>query len=517
MYGFLTWFKAFFGYMLDGLLMIFKGIVFGIGKMFDFSYYFRLWSQESSNFTALDWICSVLAFILTYAVRAGLIFLIVLGIRKFVRFRKSVVGNEDLLEEISDLHRDVLRLTAEKERIMQLKVTQAGLSYEQMKRMFEEEMKLAAETLDGAEQTAIAETSRFVRLSAVDAKYTFVENPPEYYNEINLKELCEDLRNYACVNNALYYDIRTIRLMIAGLASTKLIILQGISGTGKTSLPYVMGKYFQNDATIASVQPSWRDRNELFGYFNEFTKKFNETEVLRRIYESSYNDDINVIILDEMNIARVEYYFAEMLSVLEMPNPDEWRIELVPSAWENDPKKLDQGALKIPQNVWYIGTINNDDSTFSVSDKVYDRAFVINLDSKGIPFEAPQTEAKRIAYSHVEELYKKAMADYPVSEKALDNISKLDLYVIDHFRVAFGNRILKQLKQFVPVYVACGGTETDAVDYMLATKVFRKFESLNLSLIRDEIRGLIGTLDQLFGKGAMKESIAYLQRLQKMY
>ena len=91
MYGFLTWFKAFFGYMLDGLLMIFKGIVFGIGKMFDFSYYFRLWSQESSNFTALDWICSVLAFILTFAVWVGVIFLIVLGIRKFVRFRKSVV------------------------------------------------------------------------------------------------------------------------------------------------------------------------------------------------------------------------------------------------------------------------------------------------------------------------------------------------------------------------------------------------------------------------------------------
>ena len=129
------------------------------------------------------------------------------------------------MEEISDLHRDVLRLTAEKERIMQLKVTQAGLSYEQMKRMFEEEMK-SAETLDGAEQTALAETSRFVRLSAVDAKYTFVENPPEYYNEMNLQQLCDDLRNFACVHNALYYDVRTIRLMIAGLASTKLIILQ---------------------------------------------------------------------------------------------------------------------------------------------------------------------------------------------------------------------------------------------------------------------------------------------------
>ena len=94
---------------------------------------------------------------------------------------------------------------------------------------------------------------------------------------------------------------------------------------------------------------------------------------------------------------------------------------------------------------------------------------------------------------------------------------QLDDYVIAHFRVAFGNRIMKQLKIFVPVYMACGGDETEAVDYILATKVFRKFESLNLSLIRDEIRGLIDYLDKLFGKGKMKESIAFLLRLQKTY
>lgn len=516
LYGFLTWFKSFFGHMLDGFLMIFKGLVFGIGQIFDFTYYFRIWAEESVNFGVLDWILSVLAFILTFAVWAGVIFLIVLGIRKFIRFRKSLVGNEDLLEEISDLHRDVLRLTEEKERIMQLKVTQAGLSYEQLKRMFEDEFKQVEEAMDGVESALPEEGRRFVRLSAVDDKYAYVE-APDYVSRMTLQEICDDLRNFACVNNGLYYDIRTIRLMMAGLASTKLIILQGISGTGKTSLPYVMGKYFQNDATIASVQPSWRDRNELFGYFNEFTKKFNETEVLRRIYESGYNDDVNVIILDEMNIARVEYYFAEMLSVLEMPNPKEWRIELVPSTWENDPVHLDGGCLQIPQNVWYIGTINNDDSTFSVSDKVYDRAFVINLDTKGIPFDAPQTDGKRIAYSYVEGLYEEAQQNHPESAQVLENIGKLDLYVIEKFRIAFGNRIMKQLKQFVPVYVACGGSEIDAVDYMLATKVFRKFESLNLSLIRDEIRGLIAMLDSLFGKGNMKESIAFLQRLQKTY
>ena len=218
-----------------------------------------------------------------------------------------------------------------------------------------------------------------------------------------------------------------------------------------------------------------------------------------------------------MNIARIEYYFAEMLSILEMPDPNEWKIEIVSSSWEDDPKHLPDGKLTIPQNVWYIGTANNDDSTFAVSDKVYDRALVINLDSKGIPFEPQPTEAKHISYSYVESLYKEAVATHPLSDETLDKISKLDLYVIEKFRVAFGNRIMKQMKIFVPVYVACGGTEIEGIDYILATKIFRKFEGLNLSLIRDEIRGLMLYMDNLFGKDAMKECNAFLQRLQKTY
>lgn len=517
MQGFLTWFKAFFGNMLNGILEIFKGLFFGIARIFDFSYYFKLWVNEGASFGALDWIFSILSFILTFAVWAAILFLVFVGVKKLVDYAKSASSNEDLLEEIADLHRDVVKLSSEKDKLMELKVTQAGLSYEQFKKMFESQMQEAAKVSSQGEIAATdASDRRFQRLSAVDEKYAYFE-APTYDRAVTLKSLCENLRNYACSNHGLYYELRSIRLMIAGLASTKLIVLQGISGTGKTSLPYVMGKYFKNDATIASVQPSWRDRNELFGYFNEFTKKFNETEVLKRIYESSYNDDLNVIILDEMNIARVEYYFAEMLSILEMPNSEEWKIELVPSVMDNDPIKLKGGNLKIPKNVWYVGTINNDDSTFSVSDKVYDRAFVINLDNKGIPFEAPKTEAARIAYSEVEGLYEKAMHEYPVRQEILDDIEKLDNYVIEKFRIAFGNRIMKQLKSFVPVYVACGGTEKEGVDYMLATKVFRKFEGLNFSLIRDEIRPLIALLDSLFGKGEMKECVAYLQMLQKAY
>ena len=508
--------------MLDGIWQIFSNIFLGIGKIFNFSVYANQLSGKSFGWT---WILVILVFILTIAIWGGLILLIVLGIRKYVRFRRTLVGNEDLLEEIADLHRDVIRLTAEKEKIMNMKVVQAGLSYDELKAVLgeqsedsaaEPEKKSDAAGDTSSESSAAVSTKRFARLSAVDEKYVYYQ-PPVYNKDMSLSELCDDIRNFACYNSKLFYEIKTIRLMVAGLASTKLIVLQGISGTGKTSLPYTLGKYFLNDATIASVQPSWRERSELFGYFNEFTKKFNETEVLKRIYESSYNDDINIIVLDEMNIARIEYYFAEMLSILEMPDPNEWKIEIVPSSWEDDPKHLVDGKLVIPQTVWYIGTANNDDSTFAVSDKVYDRALVINLDSKGVPFDPIPTTAKNVSYSYVESLYKKAVEKFAISDDTLDKISKLDLYVIEKFRVAFGNRIMKQLKIFVPVYVACGGTELDGIDYILATKVFRKFEALNLSLIRDEIRGLILYMDNLFGKETMKESIAFLQRLQKTY
>ena len=106
---------------------------------------------------------------------------------------------------------------------------------------------------------------------------------------------------------------------------------------------------------------------------------------------------------------------------------------------------------------------------------------------------------------------------YPVSQDSLKKIQQLDLWVIEKLRVAFGNRILKQINLFVPVYVACGGEELDGIDYVLATKIFRKFESLNLAMLREELKELCTYMLKLFGRNTMKESIAYLERLQKLY
>ncbi|MBE6686884.1 MAG: hypothetical protein E7591_06590 [Ruminococcaceae bacterium] len=508
-----TFINKFTSVFINGIWTLIKGIFNGIVGMFNFPAYFKVFKECKGDFGVLDWILAILVAIIVFALLAAIVFFVYLLIRKYVRFRESLVSKEELLEEMGNLNREIVKLTKEKERILAMKVSQLGLRPDESNEIGTEEDKK-----EETEEKVLTDEDigRFYKLKMVDKAY---ENytPPVYNKDITLPELCDMFRNFACSRMGLFYEIKTIRLFIASFASTRLLILQGISGTGKTSLPYAFGKFIQNDTTIASVQPSWRDRTEIFGYFNEFTKRFNETEVLKKMYEAKYTDNVYLTILDEMNIARVEYYFAELLSILEMPTRDEWVVDLVPSAWPTDPKMVVEGRMTLPQNMWYIGTANNDDSTFAITDKVYDRAMPIDINTKGKYFEAPYTDHLTLSFSDLESKFDEAKEKYKVSQESLDKIAELDDYVIEHFRLAFGNRIVKQLKDFVPAYVGCGGTEIDGLDYVLKQKVFRKFESLNLSFIRDEIDGLISYMDKMFGKQNMQESKEYLLRLKKLF
>ena len=487
-------------------ILMFKGLINGIINMFNIKEYISIINFYKDDFTIPEWILVVLAIIIVLAIIGGLGFIIYFIIRKYLKFHKTVVEEESLLEEVASLNNQVADLMAEKESILAMKVSQLGLKPGESPEI---------EETDKPKEDVDTTKSRFPKLTAVDtefAKYKVVN----YGDSFTLEELVETFRNFAASKLKLYYKPEMIRLFISALASTKLVILQGISGTGKTSLAYAWGKFLKHDSCVASVQPSWRDRTELFGYFNEFTKKFNETEVLKELYVAGYTDDIYTVILDEMNISRVEYYFAEMLSILEMPNKDEWIVELVSSSWPDDPKNIVDGKLKIPANVWYIGTINNDDSTFMVTDKVYDRAMPLDINDKGQVFEPIETEAQDINYTYLDKLFSEAMQNNPISEDTLNKINEMDDYVIKHFRIAFGNRIVAHMKKFVPVYVACGGEEVDGVDYFIARKILRKFEQLNISYIRDEIDGYIEFLDKTFGKGKMKGCEEYLLRLKKL-
>ena len=496
--------KQFFG----GFWTILSGILGGLFALVDVPDYIEIFEEYSEGFTVISWILAILSLLVIVAILVAVIILVVILIKKKIDNKNKLKNQVALLEEVGKLNNQVIRLTKEKDKILAIKAGAPDLPFSNYG-MGEEGEESDSVLKDGE--------SRFYKLTKIDADYVDYDREAEVFNnEITLEEICDQFRNYACSRMGLYYEPRIIRLFLAAFSSTRLIILQGISGTGKTSLPYAWGKFLENDTQIASVQPSWRDRSELFGYFNEFTKRFSETEVLKRMYESTYTDKVYLTILDEMNIARVEYYFAEMLSILEMPSRDEWVVDLVPSGWPNDPKHLVDGRFKLPENMWYVGTANNDDSTFAISDKVYDRAIPININTKGVKFDAPYTENLNLSYKHLEAMFDEAKEKYKVSEESLEKIAKLDDYVIEHFRLAFGNRIVKQLRDFVPAYVACGGTEVDGLDYVLTNKIFRKFEALNLAFIRDEIDGLIAYLSELFGEENMQEAKEYLRRLKRL-
>ncbi|MCC8120722.1 MAG: hypothetical protein LIO42_01760, partial [Oscillospiraceae bacterium] len=338
---------------------------------------------------------------------------------------------------------------------------------------------------------------------------------PEYDGEITLPECCEQFRCFAASQLKRYYSIEMMRYFVASMGTARIIILQGISGTGKTSLPYAFGKFVQSDASVVSVQPAWRERTDLYGYFNEFTKKYNETDFLRAIYEANYYRDPHVIILDEMNIARVEYYFAEMLSILEMPLESEWNIDIVSAMWDNDPCLIDRGKVRVPNNVWFVGTINNDDSTFAVADKVYDRAIPIDLNSRADAFECEPTPPIHISTDHLIDLFQKAREEYSLSEENEKKLDEMNNYLIDNFQLAFGNRVMKQLRDFIPCYIACGGTELEAIDFIVAKKVLRKMESLSLDYMKDALTKLNTYLDKQFGKNTMVNCKQYISFLKK--
>ena len=357
-------------------------------------------------------------------------------------------------------------------------------------------------------------SSRFCMLSEIDENIKEAA-PIKYADEITLEQICHDFRNYAAKELKLYYEIEDIRKFVAGLSVSKLLILQGMSGTGKTSLAHAWGDYLNNPSTVIPVQPMWKERTDLIGYYNEFTKRFNETMLLRKMYEANYSKNIYVTVLDEMNIARVEYYFAEFLSVLELPNPEERFLDVVSDKWESDPKGLVDGKIKLPKNMWFIGTANNDDSTFSISDKVYDRAMVLDLDKRSEKFFAPKTEKLRISAEKFEELTENAIRENSISQRNLNRLLALDEYLKEHFHVTFGNRIMKQIQIYIPVFISCGGDELSALDDILSKKVIRKLETQNPIYLKSSVQGLKNYLDELFGKDMMplcKERIQKMER-----
>ena len=367
----------------------------------------------------------------------------------------------------------------------------------------EQSMVRAAEELDDREKV-------FPGLSTIDVNYSGYAIEKIDTDNYSLEEICVKFRNYLAKAEKLYFDIDTIRYFVSAFGTTHFMILEGLSGTGKSSLPRYFAKFINAEVLFIPVQATWRDRTNLIGFFNEFSKTFTETEFLINLYEANYNPDkLHFYVLDEMNISRSEYYFADFLSVLEYPVTD-WKLKVMQLPFNFiPPAKLNEGIIQIPENAYFVGTANKDDSTFTITDKVYDRAITIDFDNRNDAFEVEEEVSTiNISASHLKAVYEAAQqtTENQLTKADLDKFTKITNFIYEQFDIAFGNRILTQIEKIVPVFVQCGGKKEDALDFLLSRKVISKIEGRFEDYVKGALKELLQMLENSYGKGVFKRS-----------
>ena len=359
----------------------------------------------------------------------------------------------------------------------------------------------------------------FPALTTIDKHYDgyAIESIPS--DQISLPEIIARFRCFLAKKEKLYYSEDVLRFFLAGLSSSHLEILEGLSGTGKSSLPRSFAKFVSGVAVFIPVQATWRDKTSLLGYFNDFSKTYRETDFLMNLYEASYNPDrLYLFVLDEMNISRVEYYFADFLSVLEYPE-DEWKLRVMtlPADFV-PPAKLDKGLISIPSSCYFIGTANQDDSTFSIADKVYDRAITIDFLDRSAPF-VPEGDGEKIVLSAsaLKKLFADALNDpsFAFTSSDYKTFSAIADYIYDEFGVAFGNRILVQMEKMVPVFLACGGKKESILDFFLSRKVLSKLEGRFEDNVKPGLEHILEMIASSYGEGNFPLSESMLKRMIK--
>ena len=201
---------------------------------------------------------------------------------------------------------------------------------------------------------------------------------------LNPKEAVDNIKNHIAFKGFSYSD-NLIENFYLSLKSKPFTILAGTSGTGKTRLVKLFAEAINAHYKMVPVRPDWSDSSDLFGHV-DLNGKFVPGEILEFIANAQCNPDKPYILcLDEMNLARVEYYLSDFLSVIETREVLDGKIVSDPLVTlekygADTAAKSKYGEIRFPQNLYLVGTVNMDETTFPFSKKVLDRANTIEFD-----------------------------------------------------------------------------------------------------------------------------------------
>ncbi|WP_232830849.1 chromosome segregation ATPase-like protein [Tropicimonas sp. IMCC34011] len=331
----------------------------------------------------------------------------------------------------------------------------------------------------------------------------------------------------------LDYPARTLRAFHTAMKvneTTQMAVLAGISGTGKSQLPRQYAAGMGIGFLQVPVQPRWDSPQDLMGFYNYIEGKFRPTDMARALWavDELHNDQADrdrmmMILLDEMNLARVEYYFSDFLSRLESrPRPSD-----VGDANERKDAEIE---LEIPNmqmpprifpgyNLLFAGTMNEDESTQSLSDKVVDRANILR-------FAAPKKIKEGHAEGDVEPtkaLSRETWTRWGHSSAHVDGDARVTARVeqmvdlMREFQRPFGHRLGRAIMAYAANYpeVEGGRGVDDALADQVEMRLLPKLRGVEVDMAAPQFSNLMTFVDRDLGDAPLAEAIDESVRLSE--
>ncbi|PFA22248.1 restriction endonuclease [Bacillus cereus] len=298
--------------------------------------------------------------------------------------------------------------------------------------------------------------------------------------DLNEKEIVDHVSSYM-KSKGFYYDKQDIINFVFSLKTKPFVILSGISGTGKTKIVQWfaegLGATEENGQfTLIPVRPDWSDSSDLLGYVN-IQGEFQERPLIQVLKKATENPDKPYfVVLDEMNLARVEYYFSDFLSVIESRRWEEGVC--VTSAVL--PESIVGERITIPSNVYVVGTINMDETTHPLSKKVLDRANTIEfnqvkLDSFEFLMDAEEVQAKCVSNSSLTAKFLHLKECFQLNKDLVKKVSHI-LIEMNEILELIGAQVGYRIRDEICFYMAYNEKSDllsfdEALDYQLYQKI----------------------------------------------
>lgn len=318
----------------------------------------------------------------------------------------------------------------------------------------------------------------FIAYKEKGTKYEMIYERKEVY--LDQQSIIDHVSSYI-QSKGFFYEKKDLINFFLSLKTKPFVILSGISGTGKTKIVQwfaeSLGAMEENGQfTLIPVRPDWSDSSDLLGYVN-LQGEFQDRPLIKVLEAADANPNRPYfVVLDEMNLARVEYYFSDFLSVIESRKWKDGKIVTSPVL----PESITNRHITIPSNVYIIGTVNMDETTHPLSKKVLDRANTIefntvNLDYFNFLMDVEEKEAEIASNRSLETEYLHLKECFKENEDLVRNISNV-LIEINKILESVGAQVGYRIRDEICFYMAYNEqgkllSFDEALDYQIYQKI----------------------------------------------